>query len=166
MEWEGRRAWMSKLLESRIFHSHVAGELLFEKLDGLLRERNPAHRSLATVYLMVLSLGFKGKYYGKDRGQLRHYRQELFTFIFRRDADISSLSKQIFPDAYAHNLRKGKGKRLANPRVWIGVLVVMIVSYLAVSHGVWWRLTSRLVEVNGQIVDLEKRLDTAAPTKR
>jgi type VI secretion system protein ImpK len=167
MEWEGRRGWMSKLLESRIFHSHVAGELLFEKLDQLLRERNPNHRSLATVYLMVLSLGFKGKYYGiKDRGQLHRYRQELFAFIFRRESDLTGLAKHVFPDAYAHNLRREKGERLANPRVWIGVLLVVIVSYLVVSQGLWWRLTSRLEEVNGQIVDLEKRLDTTTTTRR
>lgn len=167
MEWEGKRAWMSKLLESRIFRSHVAGELLFEKLDLLLRERNPAHRSLATVYLMVLSLGFRGKYYGaKDQGQLHRYRQELFAFIFRREADPDGLAKRLFPDAYAHNLRKQKGKRLANPRVWIGVLCFVIVSYLAFSHGVWWHLTSRLEAVNSQILDLEKRLDATTTTKQ
>ena len=77
-----------------------------------------------------------------------------------------SLSKRVFPDAYSHNLRKERGKRLANPRVWVGVLVIVIASYLAVSHGLWWRLTSRLEEVNSQIVDVEKRLDTATTTKR
>ena len=47
------------------------------------------------------------------------------------------------------------------------VLVIVLVSYLTVSHLVWWRLTSRLEEVNSQIVDLEKRLDsTTTTTKR
>jgi len=29
MDWEGKRAWTSNLLESTLFHSHVAGERFF-----------------------------------------------------------------------------------------------------------------------------------------
>jgi len=165
LDWEGRRAWTSNLLESTLFQSHVAGEMFFEKLDHLLRERDPADRSLAAIYLSALSLGFRGKYHGlNDHGKLRRYRHELFTFVFRQPPDLTSDAKVAFPDSYVSNLRKEKRKKLTNPRVWLAVLGFVVVIYLAASHGVWLRLTSRLERVNNEIVETEKRLDQIPPT--
>lgn len=166
LDWEGRRAWMSNLLESTLFQSHVAGEMFFEKLDRLLRDRDPADKSLAAVYLTALSLGFRGKYHGlNDHGKLRDYRQELFTFIFRQPADLINDAKVAFPDSYVQNLRKEKRKKLMNPRVWLAVLAFVIFGYLGLSHGVWVRLTARLESANQQIVEMEKRLDSLAPAR-
>ena len=94
LNWEGKHAWTSNLLEAALFGSHTAGEKVFEKLDRLLRDRDPADRSLAAVYLNALSLGFRGKYYGvNDHGRLRRYRNELFAFIFRQPADLVNDAK-------------------------------------------------------------------------
>ena len=165
LDWEGRRAWTSNLLESTLFQSHVAGEMFFEKLDRLLRDRDPVDRSLAAVYLSTLSLGFRGKYHGlNDHGKLRRYRHELFTFVFRQPPDLTSDGKVAFPDSYVSNLRKEKRKTLTNPRVWLAVLGFVVVIYLAASHGVWLSLTSRLERVSNQIVETEKRLDQIPPT--
>jgi type VI secretion system protein ImpK len=164
LDWEGRRAWTSNLLEATLFRSHVAGEMFFEKLDRLLRDRDPADKSLAAVYLNALSLGFKGKYHGiNDHGKLRRYRHELFAFIFRQPADLMNDSKVAFPDSYVQNLRKEKSKKLTNPRVWLAVLGVVLFAYLAVSHGLWLKLTSRIEQANRQITELEKRLDSLPP---
>ena len=165
LDWEGRRAWTTNLLESTLFQSHVAGEMFFEKLDRLLRDRDPADRSLAAIYLSALSLGFRGKYHGlNDHGRLRRYRHELFTFVFRQPPDLTSDVKVAFPDSYVSNLRKEKRKKLTNPRVWLAVLGFVVVTYLAASHGVWLSLTSRLERVNTQIVETEKRLEQIPPS--
>jgi type VI secretion system protein ImpK len=165
LDWEGRRAWTSNLLESTLFQSHVAGEMVFEKLDRLLRERDPADRSLAAIYLSALSLGFRGKYHGlNDHGKLRRYRHELFAFVFRQPPDLTSDAKVAFPDSYVANLRKEKRKQLTNPRVWLAVLAFVVVIYVAASHGVWLSMTSRLEQVNNQIVETEKRLAQIPPT--
>lgn len=165
LDWEGRRAWTSNLLESTLFQSHVAGELVFEKLDRLLRDRDPVDRSLAAIYLSALSLGFRGKYHGlNDHGMLRRYRHELFTFVFRQPPDLTSDAKVAFPDSYVSNLKKEKRKKLTNPRVWLAVLAFVVAIYIAASHGVWLRLTSRLEHVNNEIVETEKRLSQLPPT--
>jgi type VI secretion system protein ImpK len=165
LDWEGGRAWTSNLLESTLFQSHVAGEMFFEKLDRLLRDRDPADRSLAAIYLSTLSLGFRGKYHGlNDHGKLRRYRHELFTFVFRQPPDLTSDAKVAFPDSYVSNLRKEKRKKLTNPRVWLAVLAFVVVIYVAASHGVWLSLTSRLERVNNEIVETEKRLAQLPPT--
>lgn len=162
MDWEGKSTWTSNLLESTLFHTHVAGELFFEKLDRLLRDRDPADKSLAAVYLTALSLGFEGKYHGvNDRGRLRRYRQELFSFVFQHPNDLANELKIAFPDAYVQNTRKEK-KKLTNPRVWVGVFCLVLLSYLAVSHGLWLNLKS---ELERQIVLIENRL-TSMPVKR
>jgi len=164
LDWEGRRAWTRNLLETALFQSHVSGEMFFEKLDRLLRDRDPADKSLAAVYLNALSLGFRGKYQGlNDHGKLRRYRHELFAFIFRQPADLVNDSKIAFPDSYVQNLRKKRTRKMTNPRVWLAVLGVVVFAYLAVSHGVWLKLTSRIEQANQQITDLEKRLDSLPP---
>ena len=165
LNWEGKRAWTSNLLEVALFQSHVAGEMFFEKLDRLLRDRDPAEKALAAVYLNALSLGFRGKYHGlNDHGKLRRYRQELFAFVFRQPQDLQGDSKIAFPDSYIKNLREEKRKKLTNPRVWVAVFVFVVMAYLAVSHGMWMSLTSRLDHANKQIVEVEKRLDAIPPT--
>jgi type VI secretion system protein ImpK len=164
LDWEGKRAWTSNLLETTLFRSHVAGEMFFEKLDRLLRDRDPADRSLAAVYLNALSLGFRGKYYGiNDHGKLRRYRHELFAFIFRQPADLVNEAKVAFPDSYVNNVKKEKSQKLMNPRVWVAMLGVVLIAYLAVSHGIWLKLTARIEQANQQIVELEKRLDSLPP---
>lgn len=165
LNWEGKRAWTSNLLETALFQSHIAGELFFDKLDRLLRDRDPADKSLAAVYLTALSLGFRGKYHGlNDHGKLRRYRHELFAFVFRQPQDLISDSKIAFPDSYVKILREEKRRKLANPRVWLAVLGFVVVTYLAVSHGLWMKLTSRLEHANQQISEVEKRLDVIPPT--
>jgi type VI secretion system protein ImpK len=165
LQWEGRRAWTSNLLESALFQSHVAGEKVFEKLDRLLRHRDPANKSLAAVYLSALSLGFRGKYHGlNDHGKLRRYRRDLFDFIFNKPADLLNESKVAFPDSYVQNVRKEKRKKLTNPRVWLAVLGVVFLTYLAASHGVWLSLTSRLEKANNEIIEIEKRLTSLPQT--
>lgn len=161
LNWEGRRAWTSNLLESALFQSHIAGEKVFDKLDRLLRHRDPANKSLAAVYLSALSLGFRGKYHGlNDHGKLRRYRRDLYDFIFNKPADLTNESKVAFPDSYVQNVRKEKRKKLTNPRVWLAVLGVVILTYVAASHGIWRNLTSRLERANKEIVEIEKRLDS------
>jgi type VI secretion system protein ImpK len=155
MEWEGQRTWPSNLIESALFHSHVAGELFFEKLDRLLADRDPANKSLAAIYLNILSLGFQGKYRGqKDSGRLRAYRRDLFIFIFQQPADLEREAKVAFPEAYAKTLRTDK-KKLTNPALWLGVLGLVFAGYLLISQGVWLMLTNKL---NSEITAVETLL--------
>lgn len=163
MDWEGKRTWTSNLLESTLFHSHVAGQLFFDKLDRLLSERNPTDKGLAAVYLTALSLGFRGKYHGvNDHGKLRGYRQELFALVFQHPNDLADEGKIAFPDAYIPSLRREPKKKLANPRVWVAVCALVLLGYLAVSHGVWLKLTSKVEEANDQIIKTEKELNTSS----
>ncbi|HKR00316.1 MAG TPA: DotU family type IV/VI secretion system protein [Pyrinomonadaceae bacterium] len=151
-EWEGKNAWLSNLLESRIFNKHVAGELFFDNLDRILREQNPVYKDLAAVYLMALSLGFKGKYYKTDdRGQIARYRRQLFTFICRRDPALDNEARHMFPEAYSRNVREESQRKLADPRIWILLLCLVVIVYVVATQLLWSQLTQDLNTVNQSI---------------
>ena len=151
-EWEGRKVWVSHLLETKIFGTHVAGELFFERLNRLLRDRDPVYRDLGAVYLMALSLGFQGKFRGgDDRGALADYRRQLFTFVFRQEPDLKNESRHLFPETYCHTLREEEKKRLPNPRAWLFLLGFVVLAYVLLTHGLWLKLTVPLGEANERI---------------
>jgi type VI secretion system protein ImpK len=151
-EWEGRKVWVSHLLETKIFRTHVAGELFFERLERLLKDRDPVYRDLAAVYLMALSLGFKGKYRGADdRGLLGSYKKQLFSFVFRHEPDLKGESRHLFPETYYHTLREEKKRRLPNPRAWLILLGFVVLAYVLMTHGLWLKLTTPLGEANDRI---------------
>jgi type VI secretion system protein ImpK len=163
MDWEGSRTWTSNLLESEFFQSHVAGQRFFDRLEALLSDRNPADKGLAVVYLTALSLGFRGKYQGvNDKGRLRGYRHELFDFVFQHPSNLADPDKIAFPEAYVQNSVKGVKKKLTNPRVWVALCGFVLLSYLAVSYGVWLRLTSRINRASEEIITIESELNPGA----
>lgn len=153
LDWEGRENWKANLLEFSLFGTHIAGDLLFQKLDRLLSDRDPAVSPLAAVYLQALSLGFRGKYRGMDDGgKLDYYRHQLFNFIFHKNPDLLSETKRLFPESYAHTLSEGGGKKLPYLKAWIVLIVLLILLILAVSHGMWVHVTADLRQIIQQIL--------------
>jgi type VI secretion system protein ImpK len=153
IEWEGKAQWKSNLLESRLFGTHVAGELFYRKLEKLLSERDPVFAEIGALYLLALSLGFRGKYRGvDDGGKLDYYRDQLFSFIFRTKPDLGSYTRRLFPDTYSHTLDEGEVRLLPHAKRWIAVLAAIVLAFLLLSHLTWIHLTSDLNEVIQQIL--------------
>ncbi len=153
MNWEGRELWKSNLLEFKFFGTHVAGEVLFKKIEELLKDRDPALIEIAAIYLMALSLGFRGKFKDKDdAGMLDYYRSQLFTFIFKRNPDLSSESAKLFPETYNYTLDKSEGKRLPYLAKWVGVIFLIIILFLVGSYTVWDQQTKDLVNIAEEII--------------
>jgi len=70
---------------------------------------------------------------------------------------IANESRLAFPDAYVQNIRKEK-KKLTNPKLWVGVFGLVLLSYLAVSHGLWLGLTSQLEVLSMVAKSLRSRI--------
>ena len=62
LDWPGKDYWAEHLMELRLFHSQIAGQEIFHRIDTLLARQDFGTEELAAVYLMVLALGFKGQY--------------------------------------------------------------------------------------------------------
>jgi len=146
MEWEGREPWKTNHLEFSLFGTYVAGELFFQRLDKLLKNRDAAHTGMAAVYHQALSLGFRGKYRDKDDGgKLEFYRRQLFSFIYNRNPELGSDARRLFPEAYAYTLDQAPGKHFPHIGRWFGLIAVVVILYLAASHGLWINLTQDMV---------------------
>lgn len=142
-DWPGRQSW--PLLETRLFRSAAAGEVVFKKLDLLLLQRDPVYLDLAAVYFFALSLGFQGKFRGNDpQNQLDRYKHQLFAMIFRQNPELLQKGNRIFSQTYLHTLSEGKALKLPHPRKWLLLFVGIVVVWLVVSHALWTRLTRQI----------------------
>ena len=135
-DWGGRTTW--PLLESKLFQSHVAGELFFDKLEHLLYKRDPMYEDLAAVYFLALALGFKGKYRGEEgSAQLDRYRRELFLKVFHEHPTLLRDERNLFPQSHLHTLREGKAQKLPDPRNWLALIPGVILLWLLLSTVLW-----------------------------
>jgi len=160
IDWDGKNYWLSNLMESHLFGTHVAGEMFFHRLDRILQDRDPALKDLAAVYFMALSLGFRGRYRGfNDNGLIALYRQQLYAFIFQSTPDLTSDTKQLFPEAYQHTQVSHTRRRLPDTRFWVGVLFIVIVLFIGVSHMLWTNLTTPLEKANSEIMETTRGLN-------
>ncbi len=154
LPWPGSQSW--PLLESKLFQSHRAGELFFEKLDQLLARQDRAYQDLAAVFFQALALGFKGKYRGGHELALDRYRQRLFHMIYQQRPHLFEEGTSLFPQSYLYTLREGTRKMLPDPRRWLALVPVVLLIWLALSTLFWKRATSK--------IDQTLRKIEAAPT--
>lgn len=153
LEWAGKAAWRANLLEERLFASHVAGERVFHHLERLLQRREPVYAELATVYLMALALGFRGKFRGlDDGGQLARYRRQLFAFITQRQPALGETSRRLFPEAYAYTLAEARRALLPDPRGWLLAVAGLVLCLGLLAHGLWTNVTADLHDILRQIL--------------
>lgn len=153
LEWPGKRYWEFNLLEQRLYNTHSAGQVFFEKLDELLMNKDPARVALAVLYLDALGLGFKGKYrHFSDDGAFESYRKRLFVFINHREPYLFTKKIHLFPDAYAHTLEGGEAKELPNLRKWYLLFAGVGLSYLFVSYVIWYSTTAEITRTLNEII--------------
>jgi len=146
--WEGKENWQVNLLEMKLFRSHSAGDIFFEKLDLILRYRDPLNTELAKVFLLALALDFKGRYRDNDdEGKIPFYRSELFHFIYQRDPNIYNQDYHFCNQAYEHNMEESNALKLKNPYLWGWVFGGSVLIAIILSHFVWGYLVKDLHQV-------------------
>jgi type VI secretion system protein ImpK len=157
VEWEGKEAWNNHLIEYRLFQTRIAGDEFFKRLDKLLLTPDPMYKDLATVYLLAIMLGFRGRYWGaNDKGKITYYRRQLFVFIFHGQPELSKETKQLFPETYLHTVEEGAGRKVPRWRIWYVLLALLIVAYVFASRSIWLKWTSDLGATSDRIEKLEQ----------
>lgn len=137
-DWEFDELWQKKLLEVSFFETANAGSEFYTQLEKVLDDRSTsANRSdVAAVFLMALSLGFRGQYQSAEGEKLvSEYRDRLFSQL-----KISSHVKRIFDQAYRPTLREVedvKRHRVAALSRWKNFAWLALGVYLTVSSAVW-----------------------------
>jgi type VI secretion system protein ImpK len=154
-DWAGREAWRQHLLESRLFGSHTAGETLFDRIEEVLRDRESVHLELGRVYLLVLALGFQGKFRGRPEAEqdLAAYRRRLYRFVFGRDPQVLRGNESLVPQAYASTLNEARPTELPYLRRWVWLTVLIVVLWLGGSAIVWRNAVTDLEKIVHDIND-------------
>ncbi|PLZ00085.1 type IV secretion protein DotU [Burkholderia sp. WAC0059] len=136
--WAGRECWTTYLLESALFRSNVAGEVVFRKIEQLLSDREPSRRDIARLYLFALAMGFQGRFRGADAApQLRGYREELYEFIYQRRADLGGRDRVLVPTAYENTLSHIAPRKLPTLSRWSVIGLCTVLALLAISEMLW-----------------------------
>jgi type VI secretion system protein ImpK len=157
LNWSGKQAWNNHLIEYRLFKTRIAGEEFFTRLDRLLQTRDPMYKDLATVYLLAIMLGFRGKYWGShDQVKIDSYRRQLFTFIFHGQPGLKLETKKLFPEAYLHTVEEGAGRKVPQVKIWYVLLAGLIIVYLVVARSIWINSTAELEGITTRIEALSQ----------
>lgn len=148
-EWPGRDVWTSCLVEEAMFGSRIAGDRIFDRIEELLRTRDPARRELALIYMLALALGFEGRYRGTDcLARMQAYRTALFRFRYDRDPDPSDRARQISPQAYGFTVGDAVPQQIPHVGRWVLILALVFVGILGVSELVWqWKAAPLLADL-------------------
>jgi type VI secretion system protein ImpK len=153
MTWAGQEAWSKFLLENKFFGSNAGGDIFFLKLDTLLKNRDQVYAELATLFLLALSLGFRGKFHGiNDAGAIDNYKDQLYTFIFQKPTELNSIEKKLFADAYLHTLEQKAKMVIPGLKKWYGLLALLAITLLGISHIIWLQMTGEIGKIVSQIV--------------
>ncbi len=155
VKWEGREFWRQQLLELEVFNTQSAGDQIFRQIDALLVSREPTALELARVYMVILALGFQGRYRDMDdQGQVGEYRRRLYQFITRRrSGEIDTLLRydndlRISPAAYAATLGEipldPKRQWLPSLAAWHWAFAALLVGGLFLSMVLWYDLHREL----------------------
>lgn len=137
-DWAGRQHWQHVLLEAVLFQTSQAGQRVFADIDQLLREREPAQRSQARMFLHVLALGFQGSYRdGPSLAPLAAYRRELFQFACQRAPGLGGRDAVLSEQPYASTLAHLGTRRLASlSRRYLALGLVLLI-LLGLSEVLW-----------------------------
>ena len=138
LDWAGRAHWRHVLVEATLLHTAHAGEQVFADIDQLLRERDPARRILAQLYLQVLALGFQGRYRGSaSLAALADYRRALFQFAWQRAPGMPGRDAVLSEQPYASTLAADGGARVNKPSRRAALFALVMLALLGVSQAVW-----------------------------
>ncbi len=141
--------WQDNTLEYNFYGTRSSGTIIFEKIEKIINENDVFHSELAYVYLIVLGLGFKGKYQIiKAEDKTKYYQKELYRIFNNSDKYIEK-SELCFSNSL--NIPKNiKEIFLPDIKKWYFYIFITIVVYLVISSTLWIFLTSKLTDKIGK----------------
>lgn len=161
--WSGQARWKDNLLEAQLFHTQIAGELFFKRLDDLIQKNDPVRTDIAAVYLMCLALGFRGKFRGKAaHDQIRWYKNQLYTMIYHQPPKLfQRQNTPLFHECYEHTLTEAPPMGLPNLQRWGVAIAGALTLYLFVSSVLWYTLVRDMDGTIAQILTQAQQLGVA-----
>lgn len=97
--WSSKNEWQRESLQREFFNTTNSGYEFYERLNKLNRQGDD--RSVREVYLLCLSLGYKGRYFSpQDRPKIEEIRSFNLGLLLPNDANNIFEKSTLFSDAY------------------------------------------------------------------
>lgn len=122
-QWRDRKAWQSEQLQRHYFNMTNAGELFFSNIDDMAT----LSPEVLGAYELVLSSGFKGRYFRKgNHAVLAEYKEQL-----RKKLGIprgQTTGAELFADAYreVHAVHGGKHRTIGSRTSMLTYALVLV----------------------------------------
>jgi len=162
LDWKGRDYWRDHLMELRLFRSQIAGQEIFRRIDGLSARQDQGGEEISAVYLMILALGFKGKYL-RDGAAADAYRRQIFDRMAGNNPALRAESRHLFPQANRYTVTEGAPMRLPEPRKWWLIVAAIVVGWLIVSSATWYWITRSTRDALAVTVQSLNRISNQKP---
>lgn len=147
LNWEGTEIWKLYLLEKNLFKTEIAGDKFFDMADIALNDLN--NEEMAFMYLIALSLGFKGKYRDVENSEeyLNWYKSKLYSIIhFNKERLFYPGRQHLINSCYEYTCSEGTDKMLPDTNYWIVTIVGIIILYIVISYIIWFNITGDINE--------------------
>ena len=141
LDWPGGTYWRNNLMEVRLFRSQISGQVIFRRIDSLLMREDYGAPELCAVYLMVLSLGFRGRYL-RNPETAALYKKKLYDRLVLINPGLRRESEHFFPEAHRHTVSEGSPVKRPDPKSWWLIVAAVLGTWLVASTVLWWRVTS------------------------
>jgi type VI secretion system protein ImpK len=154
-DWDQYEAWADRPLEAVLYGTRIAGDRLFAAADELVARRR-SDPAAATVILLALMTGFRGRYqgqYGPTRIEL--LKKDLYALVCRRGYRDDDIAPYERPDLVATRLEGTSLRTLPVLWPWLVALAAVILAYFPISHLLWSQQVLRIGALTGQILQDE-----------
>ncbi len=162
MKWEGSKYWRFSLLEKQLFQSEVAGERFFSLLDQNISNTSQLNNNdCIFVYLMALSLGFKGKFRDMDKGDefLTWYKDKMYAILHKKSSKLFYPGRsKLIESCYAYTLfQENNNNTLPDIHFWTWCVIGVISLYIVVSYIIWFGITDDILSVIRSLTEQIRR---------
>lgn len=138
IDWRGAQVWPSMLLEHFFFGTQVAGERVFELADDVLNRGSTGRRDLTAALLLVISLGFLGKWRGQPNSEvLTQYRELLYERVTDLAPPEDLQPRRYFSQAEAFTATAKLSAPTRQRALWATGVALGVSLYLGVSYLAW-----------------------------
>ncbi|MDC0349089.1 DotU family type IV/VI secretion system protein [Alphaproteobacteria bacterium] len=139
LNWHGKEEWEDNLLESLLYNTQDAGDKFFENLDNFLENTGAQGVDMASLYLISLGLGFKGKYRGiENEKEIFSYKEKLYRWITSENPELLENRARLFPQTYENIITDRQGTHIPDSRPWWVALSVIALFFIVASSLIWF----------------------------
>jgi type VI secretion system protein ImpK len=165
--WVGREAWAAHPLEAeRPFHSQVAGERIFQKIDEILAGRGAASAALVGVYITALSLGFRGRYrFDPASVEPQRHRRELIRYLIRLDPRAAAPRPELCPAAVERVRDRERRREVTSLREGLLPMLAAVLTMLVLGHALWYYRTIGVRDQLDRIEEAREQIDAPRPPR-